>query len=391
MQKWQQQVAGALLGWLAFSSAQGEWFGQVGVEQRLFAHPPQFATQENQNSSLFLQPQFSSPIGDNGLLDFSAFARLDSSDEQRSHADLRELLYSWSGESVELKAGMGKVFWGVTEAVHLVDIVNQTDTLESLHGDAKLGQPMLAASVERDWGLLDVYLLPGFRERTFSGKKGRLRTELPISSEARYQSSDKAQHLDYALRYANGLDDWELAFSYFNGTDRAPQFQPQFSPTGVSLIPYYAQLQQVGLELQWVQEAWLWKLEAVQRQQDQGDSNASALGLEYSLVGLFESAADLTLISEWMQDSRERSLFDNDLMMGLRLTLNDEQSSQLLLLATRDLDTDETLLTLQGSRRLGDSFTLSVEGSAFMNLPRESAIYSLRRDDFVSGTLAWHF
>jgi len=70
---------------------------------------------------------------------------------------------------------------------------------------------------------------------------------------------------------------------------------------------------------------------------------------------------------------------------------NNEQSSQPLLLVTRDLDTDETLLTLQGSRRLGDSFTLSVEGSAFMNLPQESVLYNLRRDDFVSATLAWHF
>ncbi|MDQ7073752.1 MAG: hypothetical protein Q9O24_01005 [Gammaproteobacteria bacterium] len=325
------------------------------------------------------------------MLDFSAFVRLDSSDENRSHADLRELLYSWSGESVELKAGVGKVFWGVTEAVHLVDIINQTDTLESLRGDAKLGQPMLALSLERDWGLLDAYLLPGFRERTFAGEKGRLRAEPPISEQARYQSSDGDQHLDYALRYSHSLDDWELALSYFNGTDRAPQFLPQFSPTGLSLTPYYAQLQQVGLEVQWVREAWLWKLEAVQRQQDQGDSHASALGFEYSYYGLFESATDLTLISEWLQDSRKQSLFANDLMAGVRLTLNDEASSQLLFLLTHDLDNGEALLTLQGSRRLGEAFTLSLEGSGFINLDKGSPLYSLRRDDVVSAALAWHF
>ncbi|MDQ7015899.1 MAG: hypothetical protein Q9N68_05915 [Gammaproteobacteria bacterium] len=390
MNRW-QKTGVLLLGCLTLSSAQGEWFGQVGLEQRLFFDSPQFAAQDQHNNSLYLQPQFSSPVGDNGLLDFSAFVRLDSSDENRSHADLRELLYSWSGDSIELKAGVGKVFWGVTEAVHLVDIINQTDTLESLRGDAKLGQPMLALSLERDWGLLDAYLLPGFRKRTFASEKGRLRAELPISEKARYQSSDGAQHLDYALRYATSLDEWEIALSYFNGTDRTPQFLPQFSPTGLSLIPYYAQLQQVGLELQWVQEAWLWKLEAVKRQQNQSDSHASALGFEYSWYGLFESATDLTLISEWLQDSREQSLFGNDLMAGVRLTLNDEASSQLLFLLTHDLDNGEALLTLQGSRRLGEAFTLSLEGSAFINLDKGSPLYSLRRDDVVSAALAWHF
>ena len=63
---------------------------------------------------------------------YSAVARLDSADSSRSHFDLRELNYLWLGDAGELSVGIGKVFWGVAEFVHLVDIINQTDLVENI-------------------------------------------------------------------------------------------------------------------------------------------------------------------------------------------------------------------------------------------------------------------
>ena len=73
--------------------------------------------------------------------------------------------------------------WGVTETNHRVDIINQTDFTEGFDGEEKLGQPMIKISFERPWGLLDVYALLGFRERNFSGTKGRLRLPLSINEK----------------------------------------------------------------------------------------------------------------------------------------------------------------------------------------------------------------
>ena len=82
----------------------------------------------------------------------------------------------------ELRVGLRKVFWGVTESQHLVDIINQTDLVESLDGEEKLGQPMINYALINDWGTLDLYLLPYFRERTFSGINGRLRSSLYVDT-----------------------------------------------------------------------------------------------------------------------------------------------------------------------------------------------------------------
>jgi hypothetical protein len=51
-----------------------------------------------------------------------------------------------------------------------VDIINQTDLVENIDGEDKLGQPMVHFSYFGDWGVVDFFLLPYLRERTYPGK-----------------------------------------------------------------------------------------------------------------------------------------------------------------------------------------------------------------------------
>ncbi|MFA0280087.1 hypothetical protein AB4489_26825, partial [Vibrio sp. 10N.222.55.F8] len=110
-----------------------------------------------------------------------------------------EALYLTYWDDYELRAGVGKVFWGVTESAHLVDVVNQTDAIESVDGESKLGQSMVHFTSIKDWGTIDAMLLPYFRERTFAGEDGRLRTPVPVSDDALYESSREEKHVDVAL------------------------------------------------------------------------------------------------------------------------------------------------------------------------------------------------
>ena len=71
-------------------------------------------------------------------LTFTPFFRLDSSDGERTHLDIRELLWQSYGDTWEVRAGLGKVFWGVTESQYLVDVINQTDLVESPDGEDRL-------------------------------------------------------------------------------------------------------------------------------------------------------------------------------------------------------------------------------------------------------------
>ena len=79
-----------------------------------------------------------------------------------------------------MRVGIRKEFWGVTEFQHLVDVINQTDGVEDFDGEDKLGQQMVNLSLVNDWGIVDLFLLPGFRERTYAGEEGRLRGPLVV-------------------------------------------------------------------------------------------------------------------------------------------------------------------------------------------------------------------
>jgi hypothetical protein len=112
------------------------------------------------------------------------FLRLDSLDDERTHFDIREAYWRNLWESWELTVGFNRIFWGVTESRHLVDVINQTDQVEDIDGDEKLGQPMIQLITDRPWGRLEAFALIGFRERTFAGPDGRLRTPLPVDNNA---------------------------------------------------------------------------------------------------------------------------------------------------------------------------------------------------------------
>jgi len=49
-----------------------------------------------------------------------------------------------------LLVGINSVFWRVVESNHLVDILNQTDLIEDIDGEEKLGQPMISLSTQQD-------------------------------------------------------------------------------------------------------------------------------------------------------------------------------------------------------------------------------------------------
>ena len=179
--------------------------------------------------------------------------------------DLPQLSLTFVTDGWEVVAGVEQVFWGVTESRHLVDVINQTDSAHDLDEESKLGQPMLALSSQRDWGLLTMYALRGFRERTFPGAEGRLRGPLPVDdSISRYESSDGDRHLDWALRYSHYVGDWDIGAHVFRGTGREPSLIPD--PQANVLRPFYQQITQAGVDIQYTREAWLWKLEGLVRE-----------------------------------------------------------------------------------------------------------------------------
>jgi len=370
--------------------------GYAAIEGRFFFNDALFTDQKKDNASFSFQPEYYHEWESGSSFTFVPFARVDSNDSNRTHFDIREFNYLYLGDNWEIRVGVGKVFWGTTEFVHLVDVINQTDLVENIDGEEKLGQPMIHLSVPRDWGVVDFFVLPYFREQTFTGKKGRLRDSVIVDTDqAKYENADEERHIDFAARYNHTIGDWDLGIYHFTGTSREPTLLSGSDNNGNPLfIPFYEQINQSGLDLQLVAGEWLWKLEALNRN-GQGDNFfASVAGFEYTFVGIAETRMDLGIIGEWAYDDRgdgATTAFQNDAMFGLRLIVNDVASSELLAGVSYDMDSSAHGVSVEASRRLGDNWKATLEARGLFNLPESDPFYGLRDDSFLQFELAYYY
>lgn len=366
--------------------------GYIGAQSRIFTE------RSGTQLSIAVAPQWYWQA-DNGQRAFSAmlFARADEQDTNRTHADIRELKWLHVAKQSELHIGIGKVFWGVSESTHLVDIINQTDAIESPDGEEKLGQPMVQWSHFSSLGTIDAFILPYFRERTFPSTDGRLGAPYPIDIDnVQYESNAEQRHTDLALRYSNTMGNWDLGLSYFKGTNRDPHFViARDTESQFRLIPFYDQIDQVGLAVQATVEAWLWKLEAIHREDSKAPFRATNIGFEYTMFNVKQSAADIGLLIEHQYDSREEdapTAAQNDLFFGVRFTLNDIQDSNFLAGFIQDLDDRQSHLAfIEANRRLGDHWRATIDGRLFNSSNTADPIFSLKHDDHITFTMEFYY
>tara|TARA_Y100001970_G_C14255805_1_gene875272 strand:- start:7818 stop:9014 length:1197 start_codon:yes stop_codon:yes gene_type:complete len=366
----------------SFLYSKVERYGEVSFENRSFSEQGLFDQQKN-HYSFTLSPEFYFESEDqNTSFTFKTKIRKDSLDNERNLFDIQDLSLIKVKNSYETRIGIRRDFWGVTETVHRVDIINQTDQVESFDGEDKLGQPMINFSLERDWGVLDIYALIGFRERTFAGEKGRLRAPFLIdTNSAIYESGAKNLRTDFAFRWSQSYRNLEIALSHFSGTSREPKF---INKTASSKTPYYGIIDQTGLEALYIMGSLALKLEAISRS-GQGDRfSAATVGFEYTQVGILSSRLDLGWILELNYDDRYE---ESPLALGTRLIFNDMYDSQILSGVMRNEETGETNVFVEASKRIGNCCRMSFE-SIYFNGGNDSnkmqkMFEHLKQDDFV--------
>jgi len=375
--------------------AEWDMSASLEVQARLFSKSSAWSGQESSHGQYSL-----AALGDfrwrndadNQRASIIPYLRWDASDTERNLLDFRELYWAWEGESFELLVGANTEFWGVTESVHLVDIINQTDGASDIDGEDKLGQPMVNLILQSDWGELGFYAMPYFRERTCAGREGRLRAPLlGDTNRPVYESSAGQSHIDLAIRYSHFIGNIDFGLSAFSGTSREPLLLAE----GGVLVPHYGQIDQFGIDLQYTGDAWLWKLESILRNGYEDRFGAVVGGFEYTFYQVVDSATDLGIILEYQHDGRAATvpavISDNDIFAGARLALNDIQDTSMLAGVGVDVATSEFFVNVEAERRMGDNFVLELRARVFSGAAPGDITYSLARDDYIQLQLSRFF
>ena len=367
----------------------GEIIGEISFDNRYFFNAGLQEQKKNHTSFSFSPEIFKDDS--NKIFHFKAKLRKDSEDSGRDLNDIQELYLINILEDKEIKFGVSKEFWGVTETSHRVDIINQTDFTEGFDGEEKLGQPMIKISLERQWGLLDIYTLLGFRERNFSGNKGRLRLPLSINEKGPlYSSSSKNKRADFAVRWSNYYDDFDIAISHFSGTSREPRFLPSANKIN-ELVPIYEVIDQTGLEIQYLLDGLAIKGEVISRSGQGERFSAATYGFEYTQVGVLQTRIDLGWVVEFNHDDRLES---SPFVLGTRFSFNDIYDSQILSGFIVNDKSKELGFLLEASRRIGECCMLSLEGIYFDDTDEDNGqkklFQAFKDDDFLRAEFIYY-
>lgn len=367
---------------------------ELEAEYRLFPDEGRFSDQKDNFPSLAVLPEYSVEWNKgNESINIAAFFRLDV-DDSRTHWDIRELYYQKAKGKWEISLGLKKIFWGVTESNHLVDIINQTDAVESFDGEQKLGQPMVQLSwITNKMGTFSAFYLPYHRKRTFAGAEGRFRFPIVFDKDdLGYESGAEEWHQDLAVRWSHYIGAFDIGLSHFCGTGREPLFT--FDPSG-DINAFYPVINQTGLELQVTHDAFLWKWESIYRSSEAQDFFALTAGLEYTFSNIDGNGLDIGLLGEYLYDERDElalNALQNDLFIGSRIAFNDVQDTSILIGGIGDMETSSKIFSIEASRRIGSSWTAEIEARIFSKIEdREFILSNFKEDSFFRLSISKYF
>ena len=360
---------------------------ELNTQYRYFFEDGAYEGQKNNFISIAAQPELFLEWDDGGqLFKVTLFGRLEQHDSRRTHVDIRELYWQRIKDNWELSIGAKKIFWGVTESIHLVDIINQTDVVESFDGEEKLGQPMVHFSQYTSLGTFDLFAMPYFRKRQFPGREGRFRFPTVFDRDDLGFENDnlKEWYPSFAVRWSNSVGAFDVGLSHFYGVGREPIFAVGEDLPEQSI--YYPIIHQTGLDLQAITGPALWKLESIVRLNEFQDMFALAAGLEYTFGNIASSGIDIGIIGEYLYDNRDElalSGMDNDVFIGSRLAFNDTQSTEILFGGIFDVQKSTNLISVEASRRFGNSWKVSLEARLLNDVAEEEIFYFFRNDSFA--------
>lgn len=370
-----------------------DWSGELNTDHSYFFKDGLYSNQHSYYGSVSLKPELNLDWNDGrDLLVTTWFGRLNMHDTHRTHWDIRELYYQKLKDNWEISVGLKEIYWGVTESTYLVNVINQTDWVESFDQEQKLGQPMIHFTyLTSRLGTLDAFVLPYHRKRVFQSEAGRTRFPFVVKDKVTYENSAEEYHLDLSARWSHSFHIFDVGVSHFYGTNREPVLN---ITSDFKLEQFYEIMNQTGIDVQVTAGSWLIKFEGIRRETESSTFVASNIGFEYTFGNVNGKGLDIGILSEYLFDDRgdlTTTGFQNDLFVGSRIALNDNEDTAILFGGIFDLDHSSKVLTIEAERRFYNVFKANLEVRLFRDFSTSDLFYPLRDDSFMKCSLGYHF
>ncbi len=356
----------------------------LGFDNILFFQEAAYQDQLQWYPSVYAKPKFNINWNESkSNITFEGFVRADINGDSRTHWDVRELYYQYYKNNFDFSIGLKKIFWGKTEGVHLVDVINQVDFLEGADGEEKLGQPMLQLSYSSKLGTFTGFALPYTRQIVFGNEAGRPRTPSIITADkVTFESEMDEWQPTFALRWAHFIGDADIGLHYFYGNAREPLIL--FSPQGEFSLQYPV-VHQVGIDYQHIVKNVLFKIESIYRSGNFDDIFAITGGVEYTFGNINKKGLDIGVLAEYVYDNRGVNIFsslNNDVFVATRLAFNNVTGIEILYGVFQDISKSTMLMRLEGSTRIGENFKITATGQGFFKVDETELVYLFRKDSF---------
>ena len=309
--------------------------------------------------------------------------------------DIKEANVSFENSTWGFLLGSTEEFWGKTETLNPVDIINSNNYDEGLSKPNKLGEFMIKANREIGIGDLSIYYLPNFRPNKYPSKKSRLSLPIEVNdNEANYVNGADKNMQQFALRFSGYYEDLDFGISVFEGISR----DPFFTLVSGKMVPSYSKILQYGIEVQQLLGEWIIKGEFINREGQQNisgslkDYSSGVVGLERSLYGLISGNTDLTFFLEYSKDSRGVSAHQssqNDVFFANRISLNDIHDTSISFALSRDLNTESGIFNSIISRRIFGLFKTDLEVFIPLDLKNDIHLTSSSKDKSLGINVSW--
>ncbi|HIO95811.1 MAG TPA: hypothetical protein EYG67_03230 [Campylobacterales bacterium] len=388
-----------LLGSLLMAEAL-EYKGNVSLESAYWSHD--LEQKRESQMALHLEGEATYKIDENKKVVAKVKGIYDANDGKRRYFDFNDLYFQHSFENSNFLIGRNTRFWGAMEFYNHTDNFNTKDWADDpFDYESKLGAwnmaytyylddaeiSIIAKFYEEEQGVAESRSINNFMPSNYSSNLATQRDRSNPTLYLKYDASIEGKQIDYSIIYQNGYDE-QRYLTPVNSLDVNSSLQQRAYL--VDKVMGYAT---------WVNGSTIYKTELAYTYSGTSlvaDYAQGSLGVEHTLYGMWKKM-DLGLLAEYYKyktfEKRKLNakdfgkIFDDDLALGFRLSLNDIQSSEVLGGVDIDRHNSEKIYFVEYETRLQDKYKLGVKVQHLA--PKKDSLF--HDIDTVMVELGYHF